>query len=94
MVWLFKGGVNYRTFLGELNFHEKNEATAKNFLKCVLNLFFYVLPQKIILWVKRIMHHVTSVGAVVDLSFKYAVSFQQKRGHKSSKNQKNQKFDG
>ena len=62
-----------RTFLGGLNFHEKSDAMAKNFLKCVSNLFFYVLPQKLNFWVKRIMPDVTSVGAVVDppLSMRY-----------------------
>ena len=94
MVWLFKGGGGQQLFLASWIFMKKNEATAKNFLKSFLDLSLYVLPQKFILWVKRIMHHVTSVGAVVDPSLKYAVSFQQKRGHKSSKNQKNQKFDG
>ena len=67
MVWLHKGGGSTTAlFLADWIFREKNDAMEKNFLKCVSNSFFYVLPQKLIFWVKRIMQHVTFVGAVVD----------------------------
>ena len=39
-----------RTFLGGLNFHEKNDAMAKNFLKCVSILFFFRFTAKINFW--------------------------------------------